>query len=475
MDAVPALSPGYGRPTHLGALIRELDRVPYEQIHVVCDVPPRHFKSTTIHHWIAKLLAEHPWMKILYVTYGGEFAAENVESIRELSIRAGVELGRVDRENKFTTIEGGCVVGAGFNGILTGRGYHLIVIDDAHKNRAEAESRAKRSKVNRSVKSDVLSRRQPEGPRAVPKGFPGTSVVCVGTRWHVDDVQGNLLGTSPALPRRRKTRWKHVHLPAINARGEALAPEYWPLAALEEIRREFEDAGQLADWLSLYQGDPQPEGGQKFRDIMLVERGAIPVVGRRAIGVDLAHTAKTRSDMHAVAEMQRTGELFYLLNVTARRGPLTSIDHPGGRRELGFVQDIRAAQSRSPGARTAQHIGGPEDTTLELLGRLEEDERVHVEGIRTQIDKLQRAAEFIKDWNRGRILVPEDADWAPAFTSKLISWTGKDGEADDEIDAAVTAHSLLCDGDGLEVLTPRSSAASRESTAQIRKRGVFVG
>jgi predicted phage terminase large subunit-like protein len=480
MDAVPALSPGYGRPTHLRELIYELDKVPYEPIRVVCDVPPRHFKSTTVHHWLAKILSEHPWLKILYVTYGSDFASENVEAIRDLAIRAGVVIGRTDKENKFTTTSGGCVVGAGFDGILTGRGYHVIVVDDAHKNRAEAESRAKRTKVVRGVKSDVFSRKQPGGPRATPRGFKGTSIVVIGTRWNVDDVQGNLLGTSPSLPRRTTSRWKHVHLPAINAKGEALAPDYWPLEALLEIKAEFEESGQLADWLSLYQGDPQPEGGQRFRDILFVDPVEIPKSGRFANGVDLAHTAKTRSDNHAIARMMRGSaercrrcdgagkvgdraesrkcftcggagrlEYFYILDVISRRGPLTTIDHGDGRVELGFVQEIRAAQTASPGARTAQHIGGPEDTTLELLGRLEAEERVYVEGIRTQTEKLQRATPFIVDWNLGRVLVPLGAPWASPLMSKLISFTGSRNDRDDEIDALVTAHHLLSESDGL--------------------------
>lgn len=479
MDAIPALTPGYGRPTHQGELIAELDRVPYEQVLVDCNIPPRFFKSTTVHHAIAKWLAEHPWLRILYVTYATEFADENVAAIRDLCVKAGVVLGRTDREGKFTTKQSGGVTGGSFSAPLNGRGFHVIIIDDPHKNRTEAESRAIRTKVNRAVTNDVVSRGQPSGPKAYPRGFPGTSVFCIGTRWHVDDVHGNLLGTSPSLAKRGKTRWKHIVYAAINARGESLAPDYWPIEKLRELRDDYEAKGQLADWLSLFQQDPQPEGGQKFRDIMLVRRDAIPASGRYAIGVDLAHTSTTRSDLHAAAKMMRAGDSYYLLDLVARRGPLTTIEHPGGRHELGFVQDIRAMQATCPGARTAQHFGGPEDTTLELLGKLEADERVHVEGFRTQTDKLQRAHALIADWNKGRVLVPDDAEWASALMSKLISFTGAKGGADDEIDAIVTAHWLLSQGDGLTVLTPGGGPATYRdappTTVRGRGRGFFAG
>lgn len=478
MDAVPALTPGYGRPTHHAELVAEMDRVPYEQVFVDANLPPRFFKSTTVHHGIAKWLAEHPWLRILYVTYATEFADENVAAIRDLSIKAGVVLGRTDREGKFTTKQGGGVTGGSFSAPLNGRGFHIIIVDDPHKNRTEAESRAIRTKVNRAITNDVISRGQPSGPKAYPPGFPGTSIFVIGTRWHVDDVHGQLLGTSPALAKRGgKTRWKHIVYPAIREDGTSLAADYWPIEKLLELRADYEAKGQLADWLSLYQQQPQPEGGQKFRDIMLVARSAIPASGRYAIGVDLAHTSTTRSDLHAAAKMMRAGDRYYLLDLVARRGPLTTIEHPGGRRELGFVQDIRAMQATCPGARTAQHYGGPEDTTLELLGKLEATERVHVEGFRTQTDKLQRAHALIADWNLGRVLVPDDAEWASQLMSKLISFTGAKGGADDEIDAIVTAHWLLSQSDGLGVDVPKSNtpSPSRELPRGGRGRGFFAG
>lgn len=475
MDAVPALTPGYGKPTHLAPLVDLLDKVPREQVLVDCNVPPRFFKSTTLHHAIAKWLAEHPWMRVLYVTYATEFAEENVAAIRDLAVKAGVEIGSIDRAGKFTTRAGGGVTGGSFQSPLNGRGFHAIAVDDPHKSRAEAESRALRTAVNRSITNDVISRGQPSGPKAYPKGFPGTSIFVIGTRWNVDDVHGQLLGTSPALEKRGTTRWKHIVFPAINERGESLAPDFWPIEKLEALRDDYYAKGQGADWLSLYQQQPQPEGGQRFRDIMIVERAAIPTAGRHAIGVDLAHTSKTRSDQHAAAHMMRAGDVYYLLDVRSRRGPLTTIEHPGGRRELGFVQDIRALQARCPGARTAQHIGGPEDTTLELLGKLGGDERVHVEGIRTQTDKLMRASAFIADWNQGKVLVPEGTEWASPLMSKLISFTGAAGGADDEIDAIVTAHWLLSQGDGLTVDVPARSTPNPVRELPRRGRGFFAG
>jgi phage terminase large subunit-like protein len=446
LDLVPVLSPQWGRPNHLAPVFERLDRVPYERVRACIAIPPRHFKSTTAHHWVARLLERYGWMKILYLSYNVTFAAENSAAIQALALRAGVELGRVQRQERWTTSEGGGLWSASFDSPLTGRGFHLIIIDDPHQNRAEAESAVIRAKTNKAVRNDVITRGQPDGPKAWPRGFPGTSIVVFATRWHEDDVTGNLIGTSPnALPNAK--RFEYFCFPAIDEEGRPLAPDYWTLESLRELQ-----AGMLHyDWVSLYQGRPEPSGGRLFGDVVLIDPSAIPREGRFGIGVDLARTAKQRSDSHAVCAMQRTGDEYFIRDMRSKQSRLTSedrVDANGTRRYVpGFVQDIRAMQSTYGGARTAQHIGGPEDFTLDLLSSLEKSERVHIEGLRAKASKRERAMRFITDWNHGRVKLPLGAPWVDGFVSKVISFTGEEGGADDEIDAAVTAHALLQDAD----------------------------
>lgn len=459
IDLVPVLSPQWGRPDHLAPVFDRLDRVPFERVLMAVALPPRHFKSTTAHHWVARLLERHPWMKILYLSYNVTFAGENSAAIQQLALRAGVELGKVQRQERWTTAEGGGVWSASFDSPLHGRGFHLIVIDDPHQNRAEAESSVIRGKTNRAVLIDVLSRGQPNGPKAWPPGFPGTSVAVFATRWHEDDVTGNLIGTSPnARPGAR--RFEYVCLPAISEEGRALAPDYWTLESLDELRRGMPHY----DWVSLYQGRPEPSGGRLFGDVILLEPSKFPPEGRFAIGVDLARTAKQRSDNHAACAMQRTGDEYFIREVRSKQCRLTSEDRTdaSGKHRFvpGFVQDIRALQTLYGGARTGQHTGGIEDFTLELLATLETTERVYIEAIPAKVSKRERAGRFIHDWNHGRVKLPLGADWVPAFVSKIVSFTGEEGGADDEIDAAVTAHHLLQGADVPAVISARSHPAT---------------
>lgn len=441
-----------------------LDRVPNERVLACIAIPPRHFKSTSAHHWIARLMERYGWMKVLYLSYGATFAAENAAAIQSLAVKCGVELGRVQRQDRWTTSQGGGLWSAGFDGQLTGRGFHLIVIDDPHKNRAEAESPTIRGKVNRSVVIDVLSRGQPDGPLAWPRGFPGTSVVVLATRWHEDDVTGNLIGTSPnAKPGAR--RFAYINKPAIDVSGEPLAPDFWTLEALQELR----DRTPRYDWVSLYDGCPEPAGGRRFAGSVLVEREAIPLEGRFAIGVDLAHTTARRRDSHALCVMQRLGDEYWIRLVRSAKGRLLSSERDS-RWEAGFVQEIRAAQRDYPGAATAQWIGGREDQVLDLLGALDAEDRVYIEPMRASTDKLTRWLPFQAAWNAGRIKIPRDAEWASDFVSRLISATGEEHEPDDEIDAASTAFDLLSQGDGVSVASPSARLETPRSGLTPRRR-----
>lgn len=456
MDMVPRLSPGFGRPEHLAPLVHYLDQVPQRVIRVVASVPPRHFKSTTLHHWVPWLHSRHPWIRVLYLSYGAEFATENVIAIRDLEERAGIQFGKIQRQNYYTLAGGGCVTAAGFDGSVTGRGYHVIIIDDPHKNRFEAESRATRERVVRGYSSDVYTRQQPMGPRAWPPGFAGTSFVILAARWHEDDLSGNVLGTSPSAARRDDApRYEHVHLPAIDKYDRALAPDYWPLEQLKLIRGGMTEY----EWVSLYQGSPVSRSGQLFAgSVVVCDDSDIPSDGTFGIGVDLAHTAKTRSDRHAIVVMQRRGDDIYVRDVREQQGRLTSekrLDHGEQRVDLGFVSEIRAVQLAFPGARVVQYIGGREDIVLSLLGKIDPSERVHIEPRPATGEKQMRATPFAVAWNAGRVKIPRSAPWASSFVGRLLGFTGLPGGVDDVVDAASAAFDVINESDGLTVTPGR--------------------
>ena len=124
--------------------------------------------------------------------------------------------------------EGGMTT-AGVGGPITGRGAHLLVIDDPVKNDEEARSPTCRQKQWDWWQS-VASTRM----------LPGGLIVTIQTRWHCDDLTGRILKHAHS----NGQRWRVVSLAALageddplcRAPGEALWPEMYPRDRLLRIR-----------------------------------------------------------------------------------------------------------------------------------------------------------------------------------------------------------------------------------------------
>jgi phage terminase large subunit-like protein len=442
-----------------------------EAIELCVSVPPRHGKSTTIHYWVAMLLALDPTKRVLYCSYDETFAAKNVAAIRalvapphqtpasakverdrkralrELGITlpqprfAGVAIGALDNAIEFTTAAGGCVRACGIQAPPTGEGYDIIIVDDPIRKMADAMSQKIRDTIGEGFSANLYTRRIPSRK---------TSFVIVATRWHEDDLTGRL----------RTKGWRVINLPAFSPDGTQLAPSMVPRAELEQIK-----AMNAFTWAALYMGDPSPRTGRLFGDAFFVE--AIPADGRRVMGVDLAHSAKKRSDRYALLTMldpmDRDGA-YYVEEFVPRRGHLTDmIDPKTGRVEEGFAREIAARPHRA-----AMYTGKDEDLVLDLLGRLEQH-RCHVDARRAINDKRTRAQPAATAWNAGKIRLPREP-WAEEFAARVASFTGNDGDEDEEVDCLAVAFDMLAEGNGVGVAPPQTTSRAQRLSVGVRKR-----
>lgn len=429
MDFVPRLQPQFSKPLHLRPLVDAIELSTTERVEVAVDVPVRHGKTSLLKTAVPWWLLKNPAESILYVSYAHGFAQKQVSACMELARRAGVALGKVQRAGYWTTAAGGQVVAAGVGGQLAGEGFTKIIIDDPHKNRAEAESRIMRERVEDGYYSDVYTRQDPRG----------TSVFIVHARWHVDDLIGKVT---------KNGRMRRIHLPALDASGEALAPWLWPTDRLREIEATI---GPYA-FASLYQGEPRPRGGALFTNAVLIDELAVHGSYRYAIGVDLARTAKTRSDHNVAVVMRKNLDTDMVDVVDVARAQSTLTDRV--RDDVvdpGFAGRIAGLQQRFPGARTVMYTGHTEDLTLALLARLK-DHACRVEAMQAVTDKWTRAQPYAAAWNRGRVRVlrPGDAGehaWANDYIGEHVAFTGVKGDQDDQVDAGAAAFDAL-EGDG---------------------------
>lgn len=88
----------------------------------------------------------------------------------------------------------GAVTAVGIGGSITGKGGHLIILDDYCKNREEAESKTLRDKLWESFSDDLMTR----------VNTPAAIVIVCATRWHTDDIVGRIfeeMKKDPSYPR----------------------------------------------------------------------------------------------------------------------------------------------------------------------------------------------------------------------------------------------------------------------------------
>jgi predicted phage terminase large subunit-like protein len=138
---------------------------------------------------------------------------------------------------------------AGVGGPMTGRGAHLLIIDDPVKNAEEALSATTRENHWDWWQSTASTRLE-----------PGGVVIGIMTRWHEDDIFGRLLKGGGQIRR--------LTLPALaepgdvlgRQPGEALWPERYPVARLEQMRRERSEYW----WRSMFQQRPGKWGESKW-------------------------------------------------------------------------------------------------------------------------------------------------------------------------------------------------------------------
>ncbi|HUE74827.1 MAG TPA: phage terminase large subunit [Pirellulaceae bacterium] len=227
---------------------------------LVVSMPPQHGKSELCSKYLpAWYLGTFPDRRVILTSYEADFAGTWGRKARDLLDQWGHLFGvavskrsssvhRWDLEGR----EGGMTT-AGVGGPITGRGAHLLVIDDPIKNDEEARSATHRQKQWDWWQSTASTRLR-----------PGALMVVIQTRWHRDDLTGRLIREAQT----NGQRWRVVKLPALaeahdplgRSPGEALWPEVYTAEKLQQIK----NSRTNYYWRSLYQQDPLAEGGLEW-------------------------------------------------------------------------------------------------------------------------------------------------------------------------------------------------------------------
>ncbi len=252
---------------HLGyldqILVKAIEEAAAERLDgLIVSMPPQHGKSELCSKYLpAWYLGTFPDRRIILTSYEADFAVSWGRKARDLLEQFGSLFGvRVSKRSKAVhrwDLEGreGGMTCAGVGGPITGKGAHLLIIDDPIKNDEEARSSSIRQKQWDWWQSTASTRLR-----------PGALVVVIQTRWHRDDISGRLQREA----QENGQRWWTVKLPALaeendvlgRGPGEALWPEVYTAERLERVRASH----TTYYWRSLYQQDPIAEGGLEWPD-----------------------------------------------------------------------------------------------------------------------------------------------------------------------------------------------------------------
>lgn len=233
-------------------------------------MPPRHGKSEKASkRFPAWYLGRNPRRQIIASSYNSDLATDFGREVRNImaspdyrAVFRDVALRQDSRAaDRMNTDHGGAYFACGVGTATTGRGAHLGLIDDPFKDRADADSEIQRERVWSWYRSTFFTRL-----------MPGGAIVLVQTRWHEDDLAGRLLDLQGS--KEEGGEWTVLDLPALDAVGHALWPEWFNETALARIRATI---GQR-EWSALYQQRPQPDEGTYFQRGWFKEWSVLPPV-----------------------------------------------------------------------------------------------------------------------------------------------------------------------------------------------------
>jgi hypothetical protein len=260
---------------------------------VLIMLPPRHSKSEMVSRlFSAYYLKRHPDRFVGINSYSAELAYTLSRASRENYISSGSKVkDDVSAVKHWETPEGGGIWAAGVGGSITGKGFHLGIIDDPIKNAEEASSETIREKHKEWYSSTFYTRQEPDA-----------AIVVIQTRWHEDDLTGWLLNEE--IDGEEPEQWHVVSLPAIaeeppqipasctlepdiRPTGEALCPPRYNEAKLAKMKARIGDY----HFGALYQQRPSPKQGLFFHVDKLEIVDAAPAQAMRCRGWDQAATA----------------------------------------------------------------------------------------------------------------------------------------------------------------------------------------
>lgn len=423
--------------------------------------PPRHGKSQLASvRFPAWHLGHHPAHEIINVGYNLDLPMTFSRQVRELVRSANYQAMFPDMQldpnsqsiEAWNTIKGGGFLAAGVGGGITGKGAHILIVDDPLKNQEDADNAELRKKLVDWYQSTAYTRLA-----------PGGGVLLIQTCWNDADLAGYLQNMAKTDP--ESDQFEVVKYPALSEAWEyrdnetlnivrsdkELPPDpnltllrpvdtclheaRYPTSALKRIK----NSGMATRiWSALYQQNPVPDEGVFFakKDFRYASQLPEPYGMRVYTAWDFAIGEKKQNDYTVgMTVLQDEHNRMYVLNVHRFRG--TSFE---------IVEAMLDEAKIYAGMYNVDYLIGVEDGQiwkamkpyLELRMQ-ERKEYPSYEILVPYTDKLARARPLQGRLQQGLVYWPDPGThpWVNQAVTEMLRFPA--GANDDVVDAAAWA------------------------------------
>lgn len=451
-------------------------------------MPPRHGKSEIgsirFPGWC---LGHHPEWEFINCGYNLDlpmkFSRKVREMIRDPAFTSLFDRCQIDKESQsaeaWNTTGGGGYTAAGVGGGITGKGAHILGVDDPIKNQQEADSIVTRDTLWDWYWSTAYSRLA-----------PGGGVLLIQTCWSDDDLAGRLQQRMADAARdpdefAEVDQFTIVRYPAqaemweyrnhetglIDRFGEPLAPEHealrlpqrekgvsvpdkvseqydllrMPGEALhperftEQMIRRLKANQPPRVWSALYQQNPVPDEGIYFRDEYFRYEPTPPSHYKRKVfqAWDFAIGTKQQNDYTVgITLVQDERDYLHVVELVRFKGDSFTI-----------IEEMLDAAVRWGSEATAPLKLGVEDGQIwksikPLFEKRMAERREYppYEALQPLTDKMARSRPLQGRMQQGRVFFPAEAAWLPVAKKELLRFPA--GAHDDIVDALAWAVTL---------------------------------
>jgi predicted phage terminase large subunit-like protein len=416
----------YDLAKHIHIISDYLERVERGEIlRLAILLPPRHGKSMLASEFFpAWYLGRNPDKFVISITYNQERASDLGRKVRNQlsgSLHQSIFPNcRISQDsaasNKLNTNQNGAYFSVGIGGPITGRGSHILLLDDPIKGREEADSPTQRRKLIEWYQSVAYTRLMPNG-----------SIVLIQTRWHEGDLTGFL------LKEQKHENWIVLRLPALAEKndllgrqiGDPLWPKNYPKKRLLEIKKTIGDR----EFSALYQQRPTSIKGNLFHREWWKYYVAQPETFDGVLQSWDCGFEQGEDSSYSVCQTWAAKDgHFYLVNQLRAR--------------LTYPRLVRSVKEQA-------RLFNPEKVLIEREGSgrslaqdLYAQTRLPIKAIPTANKSKTERAYLVTDFiEAGRVWLPKNAIWLDGFIKELSHFPH--GKFSDQVDALTMALQYL--------------------------------